>query len=550
MKAEIINKIFPNPLPTIEEIEAKYPPRQLPEGAKVTRVGPSPTGLMHIGNLIAALIPERLAHQSNGVFFLRIEDTDQKRKVDGAVDLILNSLYGYGIQNDEGPVLNGPEKGNYGPYFQSARKEIYQAYVKDWLEKDLAYPCFCTEEENEKNHALQVAQNARPGYHGGWARCRNLSEETVLQNLNEGKKFVIRFKSPGHYNKKIVIQDVLRGKREFPENDLDIVILKGDGLPTYHFAHLIDDHLMGTTHVIRGEEWLSSLPLHIQLFQAMGWKPPKYGHIAHVQKMDENGNRRKFSKRLDPEAKLTYYSEKGYPKTALIEYLLNLANSNFEDWRRANPDKPYTDFELSLNKLNSSGALFDLVKLNSISKDVIGKMTAREIYDYALEWMKNYDVPFSEVMEKNKDYMIRIFNIEREGVKKVRKDIAVWSDVKNEVSYFFDDQFTLTTGEAYKLLSPLSVNHIMKIVNAFVENYDEADSKEVWFEKIKKIAEVNGFATDMKAYKAEPSNFKGSVADVAKVLRIFVTGKEQSPDLYAIMQVMGKDRVLKRLTIA
>ncbi len=549
MKDEIVNKIFPYPLPSIAEIESKYPDRALPEGAKVTRIAPSPTGLMHIGNLSAALISERFAHQSDGVFFLRIEDTDQKRKVEGAVDLILKTFDDYDIQNDEGPVLNKKEIGLYGPYFQSARKEIYQAYVKDWLKKDLAYLCFCSEEEKEKNDALQVAQNMRPGYYGRWAKCRNLSQDTILQYLNEGKKFVVRFKSPGHYNNKIIIRDALRGNLKFPENDLDIVILKGDGLPTYHFAHLIDDHLMRTTHVFRGEEWLSSLPLHIQLFQAMGWNPPQYAHISHIQKMDETGNRRKISKRLDPEAKLTYYTDKGYPKVALIEYLLNLANSNFEDWRRANPDKPYTDFELSLKKLNASGALFDFLKLNSISKDVISKMTAQEVYDNALDWMKNYDPLFAQVMENNKDYMLKIFNIEREGAKKVRKDIIVWEDVKKEVAYFFDDLFSLTYKDACNLLSPLSVSDISNIINSFVETYDESDTKENWFSKIKKIASDYGFSADMKAYKANPSLFKGNISDVAKVLRVFVTGKDQSPDLYAIMQVMGKERVLKRLKI-
>lgn len=549
MKQEIIDKIFPNPLPSIEELEARFPKRDLPEGAIVSRVGPSPTGFLHLGTLSAALIPERLAHQSGGVFILRIEDTDQKRKVDGAVDIILQAMQDYHLNNDEGPQLNKGQVGAYGSYFQSERKEIYHAYIKECLKRDLAYPCFCTEEDKEKVHQMQTSANIRPGYYGPFAKCRKLTEEEILTKLEAGEKFAIRFKSPGHYTKKIVIEDLIRGKREFPENDQDIVIMKGDGLPTYHFAHLIDDHLMGTTHVLRGEEWLSSLPLHIQLFACMGWKPPRYAHISHIQKVDENGNRRKLSKRLDPEANVTYYDEEGYPKEAIIEYLLNLANSNFEDWRRQNPDKSYLEFPFSLKKMGSSGALFDFVKLNSVSRDIIGRMTADEVYAYTLDWMKKYDVPFATLMETHSDYMKQILNIERAGVKKVRKDITKWSDVKNEVSYFFDDQFSLTTGEAYKILSPISVNDITKILSSYAQRYNPEDDKDTWFQKIKQIAEENGYASDMKAYKAQPDAFKGNVSDVAKVLRVFITGKEQTPDLYSIMQVMGKDRVLKRIAV-
>ena len=549
MKKEIIDLVFPDPLPSTEEIEAKYPARQLPEGAKVTRVGPSPTGYLHLGTLSAALIPERIAHQSGGVFFLRIEDTDQKRKVDGAVDIILQAFKDYGLHNDEGPVLGEGEKGAYGPYFQSQRKEIYQAYIKKWLEEDKAYLCFCTEEDNEKTHELQSKANIRPGYYGAFAKCRKLTEDEVLANLKAGKRFVVRYKSTGHYSQKVLIEDLLRGKREFPQSDLDIPIMKGDGLPTYHFAHLIDDHLMGTTIVVRGEEWMSSLPLHIQLFQSMGWKAPKYAHFPHIQKVDENGNRRKLSKRLDPEANVTYFDEKGYPKEAVIEYLLNLANSNFEDWRRQNPDKSYKDFPFSLKKMGSSGALFDFVKLDSISRDIIGRMSAQEVYDHTLEWCEKYDVPFATILKENADYMKRILDIERSNVKKVRKDITIWSDVKKENLFFFDNHFSLTTGEAYSVLKPLSVNDINKIVKEFKELYNPADDKNVWFEKIKQVATDIGFTCDMKAYKANPEAFKGNVSDVATVLRVFMTGKTQSPDLYSIMNVLGSDRVAKRLSI-
>ena len=550
MKKEIIDLIFPKPLPSVEEIEAKYPRRNLPEGAVITRVGPSPTGFFHLGNLMAALLPERVAHQSSGVFILRIEDTDQKRQVEGAKELVLRTLKEYGIHNDEGPVLSGKEDGAYGPYVQSERKEIYHAYIKKWLQEDKAYLCFCSEEDNEKTHEMQTKANIRPGYYGPFAKCRKLTEDEILENLKAGKPFIVRFKSPGHYSKKIVIEDLIRGKREFPESDLDIPIMKGDGLPTYHFAHLIDDHLMGTTHVIRGEEWLSSLPLHIQLFTVAGWKAPKYAHISHVQKLDENGNRRKLSKRLDPEANVTYFDEKGYPKEALIEYLLNLGNSNFEDWRKQNPDKSYKEFQFNIKKIGSSGALFDFVKLDSISRDVVGRLSAEEVYNRALDWCEKYDVPFATIMKDNADYMKKILDIERSNVKKVRKDITIWADVKKECSFFFDNQFTLTTGEAYAMLKPLSVNEIQLIVNKFSELYNPSDDKNTWFEKIKQVATDIGFTCDMKAYKANPEAFKGNVSDVATVLRVFVTGKTQTPDLYSIMQVMGAERVSKRLSLA
>ena len=549
MRKEIIDLVFPNPLPTPEELEAKYSPRNLPEGTIVTRVAPSPTGFFHLGNLIAALIPERAAHQTQGgIFYLRIEDTDQKRQVEGAKELVLKTFKEYGIYNDEGPVYQEGERGNYGPYVQSQRKEIYQAYVKKWLEEDKAYLCFCTEEENAKVHEMQAKANIRTGYYGAFAKCRKLTEDEVLENLKAGKKFVVRFKSPGHYTKKVVIEDLIRGKSEFPESDLDIPIMKSDGLPTYHFAHLIDDHLMGTTNVFRAEEWLPSVPLHTQLFQVAGWKAPKYAHISHIQKLGENGNRRKISKRLDPEANIGYFEENGYPKEALIEYLLNLANSNFEDWRRQNPDKSYKEFPFSIKKIGSSGALFDFVKLDSVARDTIGRMTAEEVYDKALAWCEKYDTEFASKMKDNADYMKKILDIERSGAKKVRKDITLWKDVKKETSFFFDDMFDLSFAGAKELISTLSEDDIRNILKDYREIYDEQDDKNVWFEKIKQVADKNGFTCDMKAYKANPENFKGSVADVAGVIRVFVTGRTQSADLYAIMQVMGKQRVIERLS--
>ena len=542
MTPEIIAKIFPDTLPSIEEIETKYPRRPLEAGQKVTRVAPSPTGFMHIGGIYTALLSERVAHQSGGVFFLRVEDTDQKRKIEGAMDVICNSLGRYGIVADEGVDINGQNYGPYGSYIQSERKDIYQAYAKKLLEEGQAYLCFCATEELDMMRKIQEKQAQRPGYYGKYARCRKLSDEEVLANLEAGKPWVLRFKSNGDNNKRMIIKDLLKGDINMPENDLDIVILKNDGLPTYHFAHAIDDHLMGTTHVIRADEWLSSVPLHIQLFVALGWKAPKYGHCAPLQKLD-NGNRRKLSKRHDPEANIVFFWEAGYPETALIEYLYNLINASFEDWRRTNPDKNVFDFPLNLNKIsNTAGALFDFQKLNSISKEVIAKMSATEVYDAVLAWANSYKPDFAQRLKDNKDYFIQILNIERNIGKKSRKDLIKWSDVEADTAYFFDDTFSCHLEDFTEELH-LTVDEMKAIASDFKAIYNKADDKNAWFEKIKVVASKYGFATDMKSYKENPENFKGSISDISNVLRIFMTGRTQSPDLHAIMQIMGVDRL-------
>ena len=546
MTPEIIAKMFPNPLPSVAEIEAKYPPRALQPGQKVTRVAPSPTGFMHIGGIYAALVSERVAHQSGGVFFLRIEDTDQKRKVEGATEVICNSLARYGIVADEGVDKDGHNYGPYAPYIQSERKEIYQAYAKKLLEEGLAYPCFCASEDLDLMRKIQEKQGQRPGYYGKYAHCRNLSDDEVLNNLNAGKPWVLRFKSPGNNEKRMVIKDLLKGDINMPENDLDIVILKGDGLPTYHFAHAVDDHLMGTTHVIRGDEWVSSVPLHIQLFVALGWKAPKYGHYAPLQKLD-NGNKRKLSKRHDPEANIMYFWEKGYPEEALVEYIFNLINASFEDWRRTNPDKKAFDFPLNFNKIsNTAGALFDFQKLHSISKEVIAKMTASEVFESVLAWAKTYRPAYAERMQNNREYITSILNIERNIGKKSRKGLVKWEDLESDISYFFDDTFTRDIDSFTEELH-LSADEMKKIAEEFKAVFDVNDDKNTWFEKIKAIAGKHGFATEMKAYKENPSAYKGNVSDIANVLRVFITGRTQSPDLHAIMSVMGSERVLNRL---
>lgn len=538
-----IDKIFPNTLPTVEEIEAKYKRRNLDDGAKVTRIAPSPTGFMHIGGIYTALICERVAHQSNGVFFLRIEDTDTKREVEGATELICSSLANYDIIPDEGFDATGREFGDYAPYKQSARKKIYQAYIKKMLETGLAYPCFATPEELEKIRHEQEVSGARPGYYGRWAKYRDYPIEKVEEKLASGTPFVIRFKSNGSYNNKVVIQDGLKGKINFPENDLDIVIMKSDGLPTYHFAHVIDDYLMGTTHVIRGDEWLSSLPLHIQMFKAMGFKVPKYTHIAPIQKMDGD-SRRKLSKRHDPEADVRYYDSVGYPRTAVIEYLLNLANSSFEGWRRANPNASYKDFKLELNKLSPSGALFDFVKLNNISKEIIAKMTTDEIFKNTYDWARSNDEKLLKIMDENPDYVRAILSIERTGAKNSRKDIAKYSDVLGEITYFFDDDFSLSDDAKSELKS---VKNYAELVNAYIPMFNENDTKEEWFAKMQQLADQFNFAKNGKEYKANPSAFNGDISSVVKVFRILITGKTMSPDLSEIQHVMGRDRVLSRL---
>ena len=543
MTPEIINLIFPNPLPTPAEIEAKYPPRQLKEGAKVTRVAPSPTGDMHIGGIYTGLLNERIAHQSNGIFYLRVEDTDQKRIKEGAMELICNSLGRYGIYADEGVDKDGHDFGLYGPYTQSQRKEIYQAYVKDFLEKGLAYPCFCAAEDLDIMRKIQEKTGVRPGYYGKYAKCRNLSDDEILANLKAGKPFVIRFKSMGDNNKRMIIKDLIKGELALPENDIDVIIMKGDGLPTYHFAHAIDDHFMGTTHVFRADEWVSSVPLHIQLFASHGWKAPKYGHVAPLQKLDD-GKKRKLSKRHDPEASIVYFWEKGYPETALVEYLLNLINASFEDWRRNNPDKNAFEFPVNFNKVsNAAGALFDFVKLNSISKDVIANMSADAVYGAVLKWARDYNPAFAERLENNRDYVTKILNIERNIGKKSRKDLTKWEDVENDISYFFDDLYQPNPS----LLNPISESDVRAIADEFVTVYRDTDDKDTWFNHIKAIAEKHGFATDMKAYKENPAAFKGNVSDVAKVLRVLVTGRDKTPDLYQIMQILGIERVQNRL---
>ena len=539
---ELADLIFPD-AKDISYYEEKYKKRNLPEGAMVLRVAPSPTGNVHIGTIYQALIDQKVAKQTGGVFYVRIEDTDQKREVEGGIEQIINSLKDFDIQPDEGMISETDSKGEYGPYRQSLRKDIYQAYAKYMLEQGKAYPCFATQEELEEMRAKQEAAKVRTGYYGVWAKYRTLSLEEAAEKIKAGEPYIIRFKSQGREDKKIKHKDVIKGNVEFPENDQDVIIIKGDGLPTYHFAHAIDDHLMGTTHVTRGDEWLSSVPLHLQLFQELGFKAPKYAHTPTLLKND-NGNKRKISKRKDPEAAASYYKEEGIPSLAVKEYLMNIANSSFENWRRQNQDKPFDEFDFQLNKMSVSGALFDMVKLLDVSKTVISRFDANKVYDLTLAWAKEYDEELTKMLE-DKEYSLKVFGIER-GNKKPRKDIAKWSDVKENIEYMYDEKFYEKLKEyPYQVIS--RKEEIEKILTLYMEKYfDEADDKQTWFDKIKAMSVELGYAGEVKEFKANPEKYSAHVGDVSTVLRVALTSRTNTPDMYEIMQVLGKERVFKR----
>ena len=540
---ELANLIFPD-AKDISYYEEKYPERNLPEGAIVTRFAPSPTGYVHIGGLYQSLVAKMSAKKTGGVFFLRIEDTDQKRKVENGVTDIVNSLKVFDMAPDEGMISETEWIGDYGPYIQSKRKEIYQAYAKYMIEQGKAYPCFCTPEQEEERNKVQLDAKIRPGYYGVWAKCRNLTLDEMAEKIKAGVPYVIRFKSTGREDRKIQISDGIKGKITFPEYDIDIVIIKSDGLPTYHFAHMVDDHLMRTTHVIRGDEWLPSVPLHVQLFKEAGFKAPKYCHISPMMKND-NGNKRKLSKRKDPEAAVSYYDELGVPPDAVKEYLLNIANSTFENWRRQNKDANIEDFDFHLNKMSVSGALFDMVKLFDVAKIVISRYSAEKVYNDSYAWAKKYDEELVKLLE-NKDYALKVLGIER-GNAKPRKDIAKWSDLKENISYMYNEEFDkIAEFDFGKVTDKELANKISKL---YAEKYfDINDDKQTWFDKMKDLAEEVGFAREVKEWKAEPEKWPGHVGDISSVIRSKLTGRLNTPDLYEIIKVLGKDEVLRRLT--
>lgn len=535
-------RLFSHITTTPADIEARYPKRNLPEGAKVTRMGPSPTGFMHLGNLYGALVDERLAHQSGGVFYLRIEDTDKKREVANGVQTIIEAFSSFGLPFDEGATLAG-DNGEYAPYRQSQRAEIYQTFAKALMERGMAYPCFCTEEELAAAHQQQEANKENFGYYGKYAVWRDKSLEDIEAALEKNIPYVVRFRSEGSIANKIRHEDLIKGKMEVTENDQDIVILKSDGIPTYHFAHVIDDHLMGTTVVVRGEEWLATLPVHLQLFRALGWKPPKYAHTAQLMKNDpETGGKRKLSKRKDPELALSFYAQAGYPVPAVLEYLMTLLNSNFEEWRRANPTLPMNDFPFSTKKMSGSGALFDIEKLRDVSKNVISRMDAETVYQSIAEWSRIYAPDFYQLLTRNPALSTAYLAIGRGG-KKPRKDLALWADAIPYMDFLFDELFK----PDYTMPEHVSMEDACGILSAFSEMFDEKDTPNDFFEKIKQLAERFGYAADTKAYKENPQNYKGPVGDISMVVRIAITGRQNAPDLQNVMQIMGKETVCSRL---
>ena len=531
--------LFPNVTDTPDELEARFPARTNPEGAVITRMAPSPTGFVHLGNLVQGMISERMAHQSGGVLFLRVEDTDAKREVPGAVEVLINSLKHYNIQFDEGATIEG-DSGNYGPYRQRQRAAIYHVYAKKLVSEGKAYPCFCTEEELTAMRETQEANKENFGYYGKYAIWRDKSIEEVKAQIDAGNPWVLRFRSEGSIENQFKFDDLVKGKLTITENDVDNVLLKSDGIPTYHFAHAVDDHLMRTTHVVRGDEWLPSLPFHIQLFKALGFKLPKYVHIGPLMKMDGN-SKRKLSKRKDPELALTFYKGEGFPVQAMREYLMTVLNSNFEDWRRANPDADIDTFKFSPKKLNPAGSLFDYAKLVDVSKNVISRMDAQTVYTLLTEWANEFDPDFGAKLSTDPELATKVLAIGRGG-KKPRKDLATWKDAKDYMGFFYDEYLqTPMFDEKFEKAV------IIDALNRFLAKFDINDDSNTWFEKVKTITTEMGFTTDMKAYKADPTAFPGTVADVSTFIRQAVTGKTNSPDLYTVMQILGKDRTVARI---
>ena len=540
---DLAELIFPNITKTIEDYEKIYPERNLPEGAMVTRFAPSPTGFVHMGSLLASFISSKAAKDTKGVFYLRIEDTDQKREVPNGIEGIVKDLKDFEIHIDEGALSREESIGEYGPYIQSERKEIYHAFIKHLINIGMAYPCFCSEEHLAEIREMQEATKSRIGYYGRYAVCRNIKIEEAYTRIKNGEKFIIRLKSPGDFEKKIVVNDLVKGKIEFPENDLDIVIMKSDGLPTYHFAHLVDDHLMRTTHVTRGDEWVSSLPIHQQLFQVFGFNPPKYAHLSPILKQ-EGETKRKLSKRKDPEAAMSYYAKLGIPIKAVHLYLMTIANTNFEQWYDQNKDKTLDDFKFDFKKISASGSLFDVEKLINISRNYISFLSAEEVYDNVYNWSSTYDPNLHELLEKYKEYTINVFSIERYQ-KKPRKDYESWSSIKKNIWYMYDELFIPNIYDFQKIKDH---EEISKILTTYLDKYyQESDDKETWFNKIKDLTDELGYCSNMKEYKENPDKYKGSVADISTVIRVALTSSSMTPDLYEIMKLLGPNRIKSRI---
>lgn len=529
---------------TPDYYENLYPVRNLPEGARVTRIAPSPTGYLHLGTLFMSLVNRMVADSTGGIFYTRIEDTDKKREIEGGITDIIEGLHRFGIKIDEGFISGNEQVGNYGPYQQSHRAEIYQCYAKELIRQGLAYPCFCSSEELEAVRAVQEGEKARTGYYGKWAKHRDITFEEAKALIDGGKEFVVRLKSPGSEENKVVFDDGIKGRIEMPENDEDFVLLKSDGIPTYHFAHVVDDHLMRTTHVMRGDEWISSAPKHLQLFKLLGFKPPKFAHVSPILKLD-NGNKRKISKRKDPEAAVRYFAEEGYDSLSVLEYLMTIAASDFEDWRRANMTAPINAYKLNLKKMSVSGALFDSDKLLDVSKNVVSRMNSEEVTEKLIEWAKEFDGEFYELLARDTEYTKNIFAIDRD-VPKPRKDIAKWSDAKNYCSYFFDELYT----PCYELPENISAENAANVLEEYIKVYKPETDNNEWFSGVKSICEAVGFAADTKLYKANPEAYKGNPGDASTIIRVAVTGRRNTPELCSIMRVLGYDKCIERMTAA
>lgn len=553
---ELANLIFPDIVETVEDLEKKYPKRDLKEGACVTRFAPSPTGFLHTGALYTSLVDKKLADQSGGVFYLRIEDTDRKREVPGSVKLFTDELRAFGITPTEGVVSETEEIGKYGPYTQSKREKIYKICAKYLVEQGLAYPCFCTPEMNAIRKEQQEKNKVLPGYYGVYAKCRNISIDESIERVKNGESFILRFRSSGSHLKKTSYIDAVRGKIEIAENDQDIVVIKADGLPTYHFAHVVDDHFMRTTHVVRGEEWISSTPIHLELFKAMGFEAPVYVHVPLIL-VKEGNSKRKLSKRKDKEAAVSYFLKAGYPTEAVMEYLYTILNSDYEMWRNKNKDLSRDNFEMKFKKMSSAGSLLDVMKLNDISRELISKMDSKEVLENVLIWSKENDIDFYNIINRDLEFSKKMFALERDGAKKIRKDIIKWEDIKSNFFYFFGElfnadikengyNFTCNIEENAKVDKEITKNALTEYIATF--NFD--DDKEMWFNNVKETAGKLGFCTDMKLYKADPDKYIGSTSDFATMIRVALTNRHNTPDIYAIMQILGKDEVIKRLNSA
>ena len=542
---DLANVMYPNVTKTIYDYEVIYKERNLPEGAIVTRFAPSPTGFVHMGSLLTAFIASKMPKDTNGVFYLRIEDTDGKRTMENGISGILSDLKNFDIIPDEGVISETEEIGNYGPYIQSKRIDIYNTFAKYLVENDYAYPCFCSSEDLENIRKFQEEKKDRIGYYGKYAKCRNMSIEEKIKRIQNNEKYVLRLKSTGDYNKKITINDCVRGKIEFPENDIDHILIKSDGIPVYHFAHVIDDHLMRTTHVFRGEEWLSSTPLHMELFNKLKFKVPKYAHLGLVMKIDEDGSRRKLSKRKDPEAAVEYYHKLGIPTEAVKLYLLTIANSNFEAWYDANKGVDTSNFKLDFKKISASGTLFDIEKLNNISKNYISRLTAKEVYNGLLTWTNEFDKEFNDLLTKYDEYSINVLNIERER-KKPRKDYGSYSEIKKNIWYMYDELFNDSVYNNVELNENTNNEILLDYINNY---YDELDDEETWYNKLKELAKKYNFASEVKEYKENPDNYNGHIGDICEFIRVVTTSLTKTPSLYEILKLLGKDRIEKRINM-